>query len=52
MTKYIPVTTVLPPGTVVIRHNLAATKKVNKVPIIAGVLGGRRSEISVSLISP
>ena len=48
MTKYIPVTTVIPPGTVVIRHNLAEVRKVNKVPIIAGVLGGMCFYLSAS----
>lgn len=41
MTKYVPVVTVIPPGTVVIRHNLVEGRKTNKVPIIAGALGGR-----------
>ncbi|KAF6750197.1 hypothetical protein DFP72DRAFT_1072536 [Ephemerocybe angulata] len=40
ITEY-PVTSVIPPGTVIIRHNLSVSKKSSsKVPIVAGALGG------------
>ncbi|KAJ3512001.1 hypothetical protein NMY22_g15466 [Coprinellus aureogranulatus] len=50
MTKYIPVVTVIPPGTVVIRHNLVESRKTNKVPIIAGSLGGLVALILLGII--
>jgi hypothetical protein len=42
-TSEIPITTVLPAGTVIIKENLEPVKTSNLVPIIAGVLGGTNS---------
>ncbi|KAJ3548993.1 hypothetical protein NMY22_g1050 [Coprinellus aureogranulatus] len=39
-TTNIPVTTVISPGTVVIRHNVEVARKSNKVAIISGTVGG------------
>ena len=40
VTQYVPVTTVIPPGMVVLRPNAVMARNENKVPVIAGAVIG------------